>query len=308
MRNRIVVMIMVGMMSIISLVGCGKTEEEKAAEDLGITLEEYQDLKNFISYDEEEIDIDDAEADDVQEQKEETVLTYEASNEIIGAKFTDMKFQIDDQVFTMTYGDSLSKFMNQLTDVYICGNANGEELSIDKLVAPGDKEAVYIYNQNQPDNAGWCVYLEVRNSVEDSSINLSECSLVNMDLNPKYEGDIYFAKGIPFNSEKLASDNNYSYENIPNLLATFDLENFDNHDYEEGTGNCGRQYIENGKGGLVYTIHAYASEDTKYWNGNTWGEQKFIMRPNYSITLKMDENSRACSEIKFCYSSVSNWE
>ncbi|WP_033151840.1 hypothetical protein [Pseudobutyrivibrio ruminis] len=313
MRKNILSFGMAIIMGAAMFVGCGKTEDEKAAENLGISLEEYQELKEFISDDEdlyeESDDVVDEDMDESKvEEEEPVVLTYDASDEIKNARFTDLKFQVDDLVVTVNYSEGVTDMLNQFpSDVYTFKNVDHEDVNMSKLVTTNGQEKVYVYNNNQPDEAGWLMCVDVQN-LGDSTCDLSECNVVGMDLNKYYDGSIYFAKGIPLNADVLASDEAFSYENLPTLIDSYDLESWDAHCSEEGTENCGRQFVRNENDGMIYTIETYGPEDKIVWCGDTWGEMHLNNRCYYTITLRVDSDTRACNEISFYFGSESVWE
>ncbi len=295
----------------VAFIGCGKTEDEKAAENLGISLEEYTELKEMIAYENEYTEgdyEDDYEAEGAEiEEPEPVALTYEASDEIKNAQFTDLKFQVDDQVITVNYSEGITDMMNQFpSDTYTFGNKD-DEVNMSKLVTSRGQEKIYVYNSNQPEDAGWLMAIDVQNT-SDSTCDLSECSVVSVDFNRNYDGSIYFAKGIPYNAEALAENDAFSYDNLPALIDSYDLESWDARSSEEGTENCGRQFVQIINDGMIYDIYSYGPEDKVVWLGNTWGDMHLNNRCYYTISLKVDADTRTCNEVTFYFSTECVWE
>lgn len=312
MRKKIISIGIIAVMSLMTFVGCGKSEEEKTAEQLGISTEEYKDMNEAVTeYLEDESEAFEEHLKEAkQSETEEAQLPkYEAKEEIVNADFRDFKFQLDDTIFVVTLGETLENFMSQFDeDKYSWCDSDHKEINLNKLVTNQDYyEDVYLVNKN--DSQKFILGINVRNEGIETC-ELSQAVLYSFNLSKKYKGSIYFPKGIPYDIELLQSDSNFSYENIAAYLDSFGFESdnqTDNRWMEKE--DCGKVIIGKDDTGMTYTITAFGDESEYLVSERiTMGEQKMVDRPYYVIRFEIDPETRACKDVSFTYINANNWE
>lgn len=165
------IMLFIVLILAVGIVGCMR-EKEETVSNVNVATEEQEN--------EEDIEIE-AESDALISDEKNY---YKCMEEIKNASPEDVLVQIDDMIFQ--YGSSVSEAIE-----IIEGSKGNYEFKVDynenELVAPGDPAQIILLKDSD-----WYFELGVSNST-DETIQLKDCSVINITAYGASKGNIYYA-------------------------------------------------------------------------------------------------------------------
>ena len=235
------------------------------------------------------------------ENTEPVILKYDPTEEILNAKFTDFVFQIDDILITYNYTQTVTDFIAQFDpETYeIDGNLSA-------LLTKNSRTYFSIYNTKQPSEKGKekskVMSVTVKNDFEETT-TVDKCSTFWPDFNLKYEGSIYFAKGIPFNLEDIQNDDNYSFGKISDYLRPLADDTTEEGsvwgDFVVSNLEPDKTYFWESDDKMNYVLYVFGNRD--YKRLSHFGHDLY---PAYSLLFEISNQTAMCRNVKINFESV----
>lgn len=236
---------------------------------------------------------------------------YYPCEEIKKASFSDYLFQVNDQIFKFEFGMPLGKYIELFDPTLISfkeyKNKEYVDVNLNKLVSSPEGAHIHAFI-NGEDN--YFMELGLMNKGKET-VTLSELPLRSFNINTRFAGKIFAAKGIQINSgSPVFTDEDYSFGKIKETLEKItDITEKDYWLLGYEPKYSGKSVLLCSSDKLSYDIYAFASENICLIDkDNKFADKTWVDRPMYWIDFKIDKETGLCGEIRFNYFEESDWE